>query len=76
MNKRERKELMDALATNYLCEKRNNHVWQRENSVGYSIAFGKLQGACMALNLEFEENEKGVFVLTRNRRNVITTISK
>jgi hypothetical protein len=76
MKARERKELLDALAMNYLGEKRNNQVFGRENSQGYSIALGKLLGACMALNLDFEENDKGINIITQGRRKVVTTIEE
>lgn len=69
-----RKELLNALAFNYLREKENNMVFDRENSQGYLIALGKLQGACMALNLDFEETDKGITIVTQNRRKIVTSI--
>jgi hypothetical protein len=42
MRARDRKELLDALATTYLREKENNMVFERENSQGYTLASGKL----------------------------------
>ncbi|QUH20420.1 hypothetical protein [Alkaliphilus sp. B6464] len=76
MDARSRKELLDALAINYLCEKENNTVFERENSQGYSLALGKFQGACMALNLDFEESENGIVIVTQGARKVISAIKK
>jgi len=72
----ERKELMDTLATIYITEKRNSQVYEREESRGYYIALGKLQGACMALNLDFHETNKGLAIFTRSRRKIIVNIKK
>lgn len=69
-----RQELVKVLAQNYLSEKENDKVWQREHSTSYMLALGKLQGACMALNLDFEENQKGISIVTQCRRKVIATI--
>ncbi|MCT8978288.1 hypothetical protein N4T77_17000 [Clostridium sp. CX1] len=70
----EREELMYALAFNYLTEKMNDKVWQRERSQGYSMALGKLQGACMALKLDFSETENSVIVFTANREKLVTKV--
>lgn len=72
----ERKELIDALAQNYIYEKAQNEVWQRENGYAYTLAFGKLQGTCMALQLDFEETQNCFTVFTRGKRKVITKINK
>lgn len=72
----ERKELLTALSINYLNEKENDRAWQRERSTSHVMALGKLQGACMALNLDFEESNKGICIVTQIRRKVITTIEK
>ncbi len=72
----DRKSLLEALVQNYLSEQENNKVQQRENSDGYSIALGKLIGACMALNLELEETDKAINILTRNRKKMIVKLEK
>lgn len=74
MTTSERKELIEALAQIYLCEKANNKVYQRESSQGYSIALGKLQGACMALKLDFEETKDSLSVFTRGKKKIITKV--
>ena len=70
----ERKELIDTLAIIYISEKENSRVWGREQSSGYYIALGKLQGACMAFRLDFTETEKCLVVTTRSERNIVTKI--
>lgn len=70
----EREKLLVALAFNYLREKENDIVWQRERSTSHAIALGKLQGACMALNLDYEENVEGISIVTQSRRKVIATV--
>lgn len=74
MNAMEREELLYLLVSNYFYEKENNIVWQRENSTGFSIALGKLQGACMALNLDFEEKENEIVLFTQTSRKVVMTV--
>ena len=72
----DRKELLEALALNYIVTKENNIVFEREDSNSYAIALGKLQGACMALNLDFEETERDLTIVTQSRRKVIAKIDK
>ncbi|WP_232698616.1 hypothetical protein [Brevibacillus daliensis] len=74
MTSSERKVLLDALALNYLIEKENSRVWQREKSSSYSKAQGELQGACMALNLDFEEQDGTLTIYTRNRRKIVAKV--
>jgi len=74
MTTSERKELIDTLATIYIAEKRNSQVYGRDESRGYYIALGKLQGACMALNLNFSETEDGLLVFTNGQKKIVTII--
>lgn len=70
----ERKEFMDSLVTIYIAEKENSQVQGREESSGYYIALGRLQGACMALKLDFDETEDGLTIFTGSRRKIVTKI--
>lgn len=70
----ERKELLTALAINYLAEKEQDRVYQREISTPHAMALGKFLGACMVLNLDFEENEKGITIVTHIKRKVIAMV--
>jgi len=72
----ERKELLEILVLNYLYAKEQNIVFQRENDNSYAIALGKLQGVCMALNLDFEETENNVMVFTNSKKKIVTKIEK
>jgi len=76
MKTSERKEFMDALATNYISEKVNSQVHGREQSREYYIALGKLSGACMALKLDYTETDKDLTIFTIERRNFITKVNK
>lgn len=64
MNVRDRTEIIQTLAITYLREKEDSKVWQRDDSRGCLLALGKLQGACIALGLDFEELETGIVVFT------------
>ncbi|CAI8947936.1 conserved hypothetical protein [Brevibacillus sp. IT-7CA2] len=72
MTRMSRQDLLNGLAQNYLIEKEKNKIWNRENSSSYSIAQGQLTGACMALNLDFEESDRTVTIFTRDRKRVVT----
>jgi len=70
----ERKQLIDDLIYNYLSEKANNKVHQRERSQGLSMALGKLIGVCMAFKLDIEETKESVTILTREKKKIVTKI--
>lgn len=74
MNSADRKVLIQTLVQDYLAEQERNRVFNRENSTGYSIATGKLVGACTAFNLDFEETETGVTVFTQSRKKIICSV--
>lgn len=75
MNVRERAEMMQTLAITYLREKELSKVWQRDDSRSCLLSSGKLQGACMALDLDFEESDKGIVIFTRSRRKSVVSVS-
>lgn len=76
MDIRDRKDFMNSLIIDYIKEREINKVWQRENSSGYSIAIGKLQGACMALSLDYTETEDKITLFTASKKKIITVINK
>lgn len=76
MTRSEKKDLLDILAQNYIYQKEQDKVWQREHGETYTLALGKLRGACMALKLDFEETDKDLTILTQNRRKTVTKIEK
>lgn len=74
MTASERKELIYTLALNYLLEKENKKVWQREDNIGFTMARGKLTGACMAFELDYEEAENSLTIFTRGKKKVVTKV--
>jgi hypothetical protein len=72
----ERKHLIDILVQNYIYEKEQNKIWQRERSQAYTLATGKLQGVCMALRLELEETKNCLTIFTASKKKIITKITK
>jgi len=63
----EKKDLISALAQNYLFEKENDQVWQREHSFAYAMSLGKLLGACSALGYELEETKDYLTIISKKR---------
>lgn len=74
MTTSKREELIYILAQNYLLEKVRNKVFQRENSESYTYAKGQLTGACMALNLDFEETNERIVIFTQGRKKYVTKV--
>lgn len=74
MTSLERRDLMYALGLKYLIEKEKNQVYQRENSDSYTYSKGQLTGACMALELSFEETKNGLIIFTENKKKRIVKI--
>jgi hypothetical protein len=74
MTSRERHELIAMLVQNYVIEKERCKVWDREITSSYAIAQGQLQGACMALNLDFEESQNVLTVYTNDNRKIVLTV--
>lgn len=76
MKIQERKELLYILIQDYLYHKDWDKGWQKEASPSHMIALGKLQGVCMALNLDFKETEKEFIVYIKDKRKVIIKVEK
>jgi hypothetical protein len=76
MTIQERKELLDILVKDYLHARKNNSVWQREESSTCSYSRGRLTGACLALNLEIDESDDFLTIHTNRRKRVVTQIEK
>lgn len=74
MTASEKKELVDTLAQNYISEKENDKVWQREKSSGHLLSLGKLLGVCTAFQFDVEETNKTLTIFTRSKRKIITKI--
>lgn len=74
MGANDRVEILQTLAITYLREKENSKVWHKDHSRGCLLALGKLQGACMAFDLDFEEVETGIVIFTRNRRKTVVNV--
>ena len=72
----DRDELIYALAFQYLGEKANDFVWQRERGEGYCFALGKLLGACTAFDLELEETDEYVSIFTRKNKKIIVKLEQ
>ena len=52
MKAEEKRDLLFSLADAYVSEQSKNRVFGRENAEGYSMAKGKLIGACMAFEID------------------------
>ena len=70
----ERSDLMYALGLNYLLEKERSKVWQREDSRGYIMAWGKLTGACMAFKLDYKEEKNSLIIFTSGKKRIVTEV--
>ena len=71
MNKKDRHDLLVGLVFNYITRKHENQVHLRENNSSYMLAKGELLGACMALELDIEEQDGYITLLTRDKRKVV-----
>lgn len=71
MRAKEKRDLLFSLADAYVSEQSKNRVFGRENAEGYSIAKGKLIGACMAFEVDIEENAKEVCLFSRAGRYIL-----
>lgn len=67
MDKQDRDNLLFSLIQNYVFEKNNCVVYNREISPSLSYATGKLIGALTALNLDMVENDDSIIIMTRNK---------
>ncbi|MFB5759039.1 hypothetical protein [Paenibacillus medicaginis] len=68
----EKKELLEVLAQDYIYEKEQNKVWQREDGFYYGIALGKLLGACTAF--KYELNVSNDVIKIYNRKQTVVEI--
>ena len=65
MNVRMRNNLLHDLILNYVLDKNRNKVWLSENDSSYMHSLGMLQGALMAFQLDFNETEDAVNIVTQ-----------
>lgn len=55
MTANEKNDFLYALVQNYVIEKQNNVVYNRDNAESYSYAKGRLNGALTAFDLDMVE---------------------
>ncbi len=72
-----RKIVIEALLINYLQARENNNIrGLREDSANFLMGLGELKGACMALELDWEETDTYLTVFTQKRKKIIVKILK
>lgn len=71
MKAKEKRDLLFSLTDTYVIEQNKNKVFDRENAEGYSVAKGKLIGACMAFEVDITENDGGVWLHSRAGRYIL-----
>lgn len=74
MKSKEKQDLLFALADSYVSEQDKNKVFGRENSESYSVAKGKLIGACMALGVNIEEDDNSVILNSQSGKYILRVI--
>lgn len=72
----EKRDLLFSLADAYVSEQSKNRVFGRENAEGYSMAKGKLIGACMAFEIDIKENDKEVCLFSRAGRYILHIVKE
>lgn len=68
MTARNRNEFLLFLVRDFICLKKETLVWAREDASGVLLAYGKLLGACMALELDYTETDTTCLIKSRGRR--------
>lgn len=76
MDAKDRNELLRILIKDYIYYKEQSKVFQREEPSNYYIALGKLNGFCMALDLDIGEDNTSVWIETREQKKVIVKVLK
>lgn len=72
MDKQDREDLLIALIRNYVLEKKECVVFNREIAESLSFATGKLIGALTVLELDMEEDDNFIIITTRkNKKQII-----
>lgn len=74
MKAKEKRDLLFSLADTYVIEQSKNKVFGRENSESYSVAKGKLIGACMALGVNIEEDDNSVILNSQSGKYILRVI--
>ena len=76
MKQEERNDIMFALIQAYLYAKESSKVWGREIDNSYSYARGRLSGACMAFELDYEETELHITMFTQKSQKAVLIYDK
>ncbi|WP_097006744.1 hypothetical protein [Lacrimispora amygdalina] len=71
MTANERNDFSYGLVQNYVIEKHNNVVFNRDNTEPYSYAKGRLNGALTAFGLDMVETPLYVIIETRKKKEVL-----
>ncbi|WP_097005312.1 hypothetical protein [Lacrimispora amygdalina] len=71
MTANERNDFLYGLVQNYVIEKQNNVVYNRDNAESYSYTKGRLNGALTALELDMVETPLYVIIETRQRKELL-----
>ncbi|WP_220687696.1 hypothetical protein [Paenibacillus lautus] len=58
-----KREFVEVLARDYLYEREQNKVWQKENGFSYGLALGKLLGTCTAFEYEVNETTENLEII-------------
>lgn len=71
MSAQERYNMLYSLVQQYIAYKFYDKVWQRESSTSKTLAQGKLEGACMALELDIVETQSYIQLIDRDTQAII-----